>query len=116
MPEHSKNSKQQTSQTTLVEYITVAVADDLELAQEYAEDLGKNDIPFVISSRKEHSPYKQPIAIIVPADHHDHARQIIESRRAFDHFLDGEFNQEQDDDSSNEFDDDIGWENNPDND
>jgi len=86
------NEQNDISKSALKEYVTVAIAEDLDLANEYRDILAKNDIPAVIATQKGFSSTAPPIAVMVPENCLEQAQEIIESRQEFDHFLDGAFN------------------------
>ncbi|MBN1788709.1 MAG: DUF2007 domain-containing protein [Sedimentisphaerales bacterium] len=80
------------SKAALHEYVTVAIADDTELANEYRDILAKNDIPAVTATQRSYSSVIVGVAVMVPETYLEQAQEIIESRQEFDHFLDDAFN------------------------
>ena len=80
------------SKSALHDYITVAVAEDIDLANEYRDILAKNDIPAVTATQKSYSSAAVGIAVMVPENYLEQAQEIIESRQEFDHFIDDAFN------------------------
>jgi hypothetical protein len=87
MKEQDDNSK-----AALQDYVTVAVAEDIDLANEYRDILAKNDIPAVTAARKNRSSAVPAIAVMVPEGYLEQAQDIIESHQEFDLFLDSAFN------------------------
>lgn len=75
------------------DYVTVAVAEDIDLASEYRDILAKNDIPAVTAAQKSYSSGSMGIAVMVPENFLEQAQEIIESRQEFDSFLDDAFNE-----------------------
>ncbi|MCD4832057.1 MAG: DUF2007 domain-containing protein [Anaerohalosphaeraceae bacterium] len=93
--------------SALAEYITVAIADDMDLAKEYKEILAKNDIPAVTATQRSYSSAIIGIAVMVPENYLEQAQEIIESQQQLDGFLDDAFNDTDDySREDNHFDDD----------
>jgi hypothetical protein len=86
------NEQNNISKSALKEYVTVAIAEDIDLANEYRDILAKNDIPAVTATQKSYSSAVLGIAVMVPENRLEQAQEIIESRQEFDHFVDGAFN------------------------
>lgn len=86
------NEQNDKSKSALHDYVTVAVAEDIDLANEYRDILAKNDIPAVTAAQKSYSSGTMGIAVMVPENFLEHAQEIIESRQEFDHFIDDAFN------------------------
>lgn len=80
------------SEAALHEYVTVAIADDVDLADEYRDILAKNNIPAVTATQRSYSSVILGIAVMVPESYLEQAQEIIESRQEFDYFLDEAFN------------------------
>lgn len=80
------------NRSAVADYVTVAIAEDMELAKEYADILAKNDIPVSVSTQKSYSEAVIGVAVMVPADHYEHAQEVIESQQMFDSFIDEAFN------------------------
>ncbi|MGB8227282.1 MAG: hypothetical protein WCE45_10535 [Sedimentisphaerales bacterium] len=81
------------SKSALHDYITVAVAEDIDLANEYRDVLAKNDIPAVTAAaQRSRSAMTSAIAVMVPENFLEQAQQIIEYHQEFDHFIDDAFN------------------------
>ena len=90
--------------TALAEYVTVAIAEDMELAEEYKGVLNNSEIPAVLSTQRGGNSEILGVAVMVPEPSSEAAVTIIESRQAFDDFLDVAFNSN-DEDDDNYFDD-----------
>jgi hypothetical protein len=80
------------SKSALHDYVTVAVAEDIDLANEYRDILAKNDIPAVTAAQRSYSSMTAAIAVMVPENFLEQAQEIIKSRQEFDHFIDDAFN------------------------
>ena len=85
MTKHRKKSQQ--SSTSLHEFVTVAFAEDRELAKQYKKILDESDIPVIIRNTPEsiHSP---GIAVMVSEDNLDEAHILIESQSSHESFYD----------------------------
>ena len=81
------------SKSALHNYVTVALAEDIDLANEYRDLLAKNDIPAVTAAQKNYSSASIGIAVMVPENLLEQAQEIIASRQEFDHFIDDAFNE-----------------------
>jgi hypothetical protein len=90
----AKNMSEQDdkSKAALHEYVTVAIAEDADLANEYRDILAKNDIPAVTATQRSYSSVILGVAVMVPETYLEQAQEIIESRQEFDHFIDDTFN------------------------
>ncbi len=86
------NEKNNSSKSALHDYVIVAIAEDIDLANEYRDTLAKNDIPAVTAAQKSYSSGAAGIAVMVPEDFLERAQEIIESYQEFDHFIDDAFN------------------------
>jgi hypothetical protein len=82
------------SKSALKDYVIVAIAEDIDLANEYRDVLAKNNIPAVTATQKNYSSAVLGIAVMVPENYLEHAQEIIESHQEFDHFIDDAFNDE----------------------
>ena len=80
------------SKSALHDYVTVAVAEDIDLANEYRDVLAKNDIPAVTAAQRSRSAMTSAIAVMVPENFLEQAQEIIEYHQEFDHFIDDAFN------------------------
>jgi len=78
--------------SALEDYITVAIAEDVDLANDYRDILIKNNIPAVTTMQKSYSRAVIGIAVMVPEHLLDQAQRIVESEQDFDNFLDDAFN------------------------
>jgi hypothetical protein len=87
------NEQRDRSKSALKDYVTVAVAEDIDLANEYRDILAENDIPAVTAARRSYSSTNSAIAVMVPENYLRQAQEIIESRQEFDHFIDDAFNE-----------------------
>ena len=97
MAEHGINPENSGKNTALEEYVTVAIAEDMELAQEYRGVLENSGIDVVLrTQRRDFSEEILGVAVMVPGPSTDSAQELIESQQAFDDFLDNAFNQEED--------------------
>ena len=100
----NRRKKKQTSQTSLKEFVTVAFAEDMDLAKEYKQLLNDGDIPAAIKTQSDTSTGFPGIAVMVPEDHLDEAHVLIESQGAYGDFYDMVFH---DDDDADSVDDDL---------
>ncbi len=96
----ANSKKSQSCGTALKELVTVAFAEDIDLANEYKELLNENDIPAAIKTR---TPDSQGIAVMVPEDFLDEAHVLIESRSSITDFFDMAFDEQDYDDTDNGF-------------
>jgi hypothetical protein len=103
------SEKNDNSKAALHEYVTVAIAEDIDMADEYRDILAKNDIPAVTATQRSYSSVILGVAVMVPESYLEQAQEIIESRQEFDHFLDDTFDDPdelQDEPDPNHFDED----------
>jgi len=91
---NSRNKKRNT-RTPLKEFVTVAFAEDMELAKQYKKMLIDDDIPTVIKAQPESSSGFPGIAVMVPEDHLDEAHVLIESQGAYTDFYDMAFQEQE---------------------
>lgn len=105
MSRKAKNENKNSS--TVQELVTVAFAEDLELAQEYKQMLADNEIPAVIRRQPEMAQNGfSDIAILVPEDCLDDAHMLISEQAAYDDFFDMAFGDSaQDSPEAEEYDD-----------
>jgi len=82
-----QKKKSQQSSAALRDFVTVAFAEDMELAKHYKKMLDECDIPAAISDNNE-SSHTPGIAVMVPEDHLDEAHVLIESQSSNDSFYD----------------------------
>ena len=109
------NEQNDNSKAALQEYVTVAIAEDIDLANEYRDILARNDIPAVTATQKSYSSAVLGIAVMVPENRLEQAQEIIESHQEFDHFLNDAFNdpdkwQDEDEPDPDYFDEDENFE------
>ncbi len=90
----ANSKKKQNSNTVLKELVTVAFAEDVELASQYKQLLNDNDIPAAVKSRPDPDIPYQGIAVMVPEDYLDEAHVIIESQSSIGDFYDLAFDDE----------------------
>ncbi len=96
----SGKRKKNSAPTSLKELVTVAFAEDLDLAKQYKKLLNENDIPASIKSQADDNPGFPGVAVMVPEDYLDEAHVLIESQGSFEDFFDMAF----EDDRSVDFD------------
>lgn len=87
MRKQNDNSKSATH-----DYVTAAIAEDVDMANEYRDILAKNNIPAVTAVQKNYSSAVIGVAVMVPESCLEEAQEIIESEQNFDSFLDDAFN------------------------
>ena len=91
MSKSGKKKSKYNSSAALKEFVTVAFAEDTELAAQYKELLNENDIPAAIKTRPDPDLPFQGIAVLVPEDCLDEAHVIIESQNLYGDFFDMAF-------------------------
>ena len=94
----NRSKKIQKPATSLQEFVTVAFAEDMELAKHYKKILNENEIPAAIRTSQEAST-APGIAVTVPEDNLDEAHILIESQASHDSFYDLAFSDDSYDDS-----------------
>jgi hypothetical protein len=87
MKEQNDNSKH-----AVHDYVTAALAEDIDMANEYRDILAKNNIPAVATTQKSYSSDAVGFAVKVPESCLEEAQEIIEAEQSFDSFLDDAFN------------------------
>jgi len=102
----NRKKKAHNSSTVLKGLVTVAFAEDAELAAHYKELLNENDIPAAIKTRPNAEVPFQGIAVMVPEDHLDEAHVIIANQSSMGDFYDMAFSEDDYDDTDNGFYDD----------
>ena len=80
--------KKQKKQSSLQEFVTVAFAEDIELAKQYKKMLNDSEISAAIKTQPNFSSGAPGIAVMVPEDDLDEAHVLIESQGANDSFYD----------------------------
>jgi len=78
--------------TALEDYVTVAIAEDVDLANEYRDILAGHNIPAMTATQKSYSSAVIGTAVMVPENYLEQAQELIESQQSFDNFLDDAFN------------------------
>ena len=84
----SGRKRRRSTQTAVKEFVTVAFAEDVELAKQYKKLLKNNDIPAAVKARTDPSTTFPGIAVMVPEDYLDDAHHLIESQGSNDSFYD----------------------------
>ena len=87
-----KKTKEQVSAS---EFVTVAFAEDMELAQQYKKLLNDDSIPAAIRSGSDSASNFPGIAVLVPEDQLDAAHVLIESQGTYNDFYDMVFHEQQ---------------------
>lgn len=85
-----KRAKKESGRTTAVkDFITVAFAEDMDLARQYQQLLTENEIPAVIKRQPEMAQNGfSNIAIRVPESLLDEAHLLISEQASYDDFFD----------------------------
>ena len=102
----NRHNKKRSTRTPLKEFVTVAFAEDMDLAKQYKKLLTDDDIHVVIKSQSEPSSGFPGIAVMVPEDHLDEAHVLIESQGTYTDFYEMAFQDQGEEDIGAEFDDD----------
>lgn len=90
----SKNTKPTDKNYSVRQMVTVAFAEDMELAKQYKELLEKNEIDAVIKKQKDMTETGlSDIAIMVDEEQLDEAHALITEQAGYDDFFDGAFEQ-----------------------
>ena len=84
----SNRKKKQSARTSLKEFVTVAFAEDMELAKDYKKLLNDENIPVVIKDQPDSSSGFHGITVLVPEEHLDEAHVLIESQGVYTDFYD----------------------------
>ncbi|MHC4551496.1 MAG: putative signal transducing protein [Planctomycetota bacterium] len=88
-----KTSKQMTKATAVKDYVTVAFAEDMDLARQYQQLLADNEIAAVVKRQPEMAQNGfSDIAILVPESLLDEAHALISEEASYDDFFDMLFN------------------------
>jgi len=86
------NRKSKNQSGMVKEYVTVAFAEDLELAREYEKLLAEHEIPSVVKNqRNQQEEGFSGIAVMVPEEFLDEAYVLISEEASFDDFFDAAF-------------------------
>ncbi len=98
MPKRAKN---QTGRPSAVkDFVTVAFAEDMDLAKQYQELLSEHEIPAMIKRQPEMSQNGfSDIAILVPESLLDDAHSLISEQASYDDFFDMMFDHGADEDA-----------------
>ena len=84
----SNHKKKQSSRTSVKEFVTVAFAEDMELAKEYKKLLSDENIPVAIKDQPDSSSGFNGITVLVPEEYLDEAHVLIESQGVYTDFYD----------------------------
>lgn len=86
------NRKSKNRSGAVKEYVTVAFAEDLELAREYEKLLAEHEIPSVVKNQKrqEEGDYSG-VAVMVPEEYLDEAYALISQEASYDDFFEAAF-------------------------
>ncbi len=95
--------KNQSSTSTLTELVTVAFAEDKELAAQYKQLLNDNDIPAAVKTKSGDVPGYDGIAVMVSEEYLDEAHVIIESQSSIGDFYELAFGEDNYADPDEEF-------------
>ena len=94
----NRHKNKQTSQASLKEFVTVAFAEDMELAKDYKKLLNEGEIPAVIKTQQDAGTGFPGIAVMVPEDHLDEAHVLIEAQDSMGDFYNVAFSDDDRDD------------------
>lgn len=84
-----KTTKQNSGNVQVHEFVTVAFAEDMELAKQYKEMLAEHEIPVAIKRQPEMAQNGfSDIAILVPEPLLDEAHSLISEESSYDDFFD----------------------------
>ena len=86
-----KKSSKRTGKASMQEYVTVAFAEDLELARQHKKMLEDNGIPAVVKQPDPAAGSTPGIAVMVTEEDLDQAHSLIASQASFEEFFDGFF-------------------------
>ncbi len=104
----NRRKRKETGQNSLKEFVTVAFAEDMELANQYKKLLNDGDIPAAVKSQPNDAGGFLGIAVMVPEDHIDEAHVLIESQGVYNDFYDMVFHDD-DEYMAEDFDDNDGF-------
>jgi len=99
----NRKKKTNNSGTALKDLVTVAFAEDIDLANQYKDLLNDNDIPVAIKTRPDPEVSFQGIAVMVPEDYLDEAHVLIEDQNSIGDFYDLAFSEDDYDDTDKDF-------------
>ena len=107
------NRKSKKRSGVVKEYVTVAFAEDLDLARQYEKLLAEHEIPAVVKSQSRlHEEDAPGIAVMVPEEFLDEAYVLISEEASYDDFFDAAFGQQGNenlDDRESSFDEDENY-------
>ena len=87
MPKRAK--KESGNAATVKDFVTVAFAEDMDLAKQYKQLLAENEIPASIKRQPEMAQNGfSDIAILVPESLLDEAHSLISEQASYDDFFD----------------------------
>ena len=89
MPKGKKKKRQ--GSLALKDLVTVAFAEDMDLARQYKTLLNENEIPAAVRTQSNPALSYQGVAVLVPEDFLDEAHVIIESQACMGDFYDMAF-------------------------
>jgi hypothetical protein len=86
------NRKSQKRQSAVKDYVTVAFAEDMDVAREYQKILEEHQIPTVVKNQgRSEDGTSLGIAMMVPEEFLDEAYALISEEASFDDFFDAAF-------------------------
>ena len=85
------NRKKKRGQSAVKDFITVAFAEDIDLANQYKKLLEENNIPAAVKQQHDSTVNFPGIAVMVPEENLDEAHLLIESQSAGGDFYDMAF-------------------------
>lgn len=89
-----KDTKSRDKNVSTRQRVTVAFAEDMDVARQYMELLEQNEIDAVIKKQKQMTETGfSDIAIMVDEEQLDEAHALITERAGYDDFFDSAFNQ-----------------------
>jgi len=102
---NNRRNKKRTGRTPVKEFVTVAFAEDMELAKQYKKLLNEDEIPVAIKAptAAEASEHLPGIAVMVPEDNLDEAHLLIESQGSYGDFYEMVFNENENEDVDDGF-------------
>ena len=89
-----RKKRKSSSSTALKELVTIAFAEDVDLAKQYKQLLEDNDIPAAIKTRTESDAEYKGIPVMVPEDYLDEAHMLVESHNSMGDFYNAAFGRE----------------------
>jgi hypothetical protein len=104
MPGRKKGKS--SSSTALKELVTIAFAEDVDLAKQYKQLLEDNNIPAAIKIHSESESDYKGIPVMVPEDYLDEAHMLVESHNSGGDFYNAAFGLEDHDSDGYELDND----------